>query len=213
MSEPSSGGPPGSLSVADILDLRAYERVRPGFLAQVMAQKRRRRVPLGEIMTLVFESVDTVRFQIQEMARVEKIATDEGIQAELDVYNRLLPTPGELSATLFIELTTDADLRRWLPQLVGIESQLGFDLGPGGSRVPSVPETAHAHVLTREEVTPAVHYLRFVFTPAEIAAFATGPVALVADHPAYRARSELAEATHQELLGDLEGRTVPLDLA
>ena len=75
----------------DVLDLRAYERVREDYRARVIARKRNRRVSLGPIMTLVFECVDTVRFQVQEMARVEKIISDEAIQVELDIYNRLLP--------------------------------------------------------------------------------------------------------------------------
>ena len=204
------------LTLDDILDARAYERVRDDFRARVMARKRLRRVALGDIMTLVFESVDTVRFQIQEMARVEKILTDEGIQGELDVYNRLLPQPGELSATLFIELTTEADLRRWLPQLVGIEEAIAFELPPGASElsgdplVASVPEASHAEALTREAITPAVHYLRFPFTPAQVRAFAAGPVALTARHPRYEARADLSADTRAELLGDLEGRTEPL---
>ena len=80
----------------------------------MIARKRYRRIGLGPIVTLVFESFDTVRFQVQEMARVEKIISDEDLQVELDVYNRLLPSPGELSATLFIELTSDEALREWL---------------------------------------------------------------------------------------------------
>ena len=118
-----------ALTLADILDLRAYERVREEFRAAVIARKRLRRVALGPIMTLVFESVDTVRFQIQEMARVEKILSDEAIQVELDIYNRLLPQVGELSATLFIELTSDGSMREWLPKLVGIERALGVAIG------------------------------------------------------------------------------------
>src|ERR1700733_13347903 len=118
-----------ALTLADVLALRAYERVREEFRAQIIARKRLRRVALGPIMTLVFESVDTVRFQIQEMARVEKILSDEAIQVELDIYNRLLPQVGELSATLFIELTSDGSMREWLPKLVGIESALAVDLG------------------------------------------------------------------------------------
>src|ERR1700733_13950223 len=116
------------LTLADVLDLRAYERVRESYRAQVIARKRLRRVALGPIMTLVFECVDTVRFQVQEMARVEKILTDEGIQTELDIYNRLLPAAGELSATLFIELTSDGSMREWLPKLVGIERALGVEV-------------------------------------------------------------------------------------
>ncbi|MGH9091684.1 MAG: DUF3501 family protein, partial [Acidimicrobiales bacterium] len=218
---PAPGPAPLALTLQDVLDLRAYERVREEFRARVMARKRRRRVSLGPIMTAVFECADTVRFQIQEMARVERILTDEGIQGELDVYNRLLPAPGELSATLFIELTSEEDLRHWLPRLVGVERSLAFELAPSGGEpagsgatvVPSVPEATHAEALTREEVTPAVHYLRFPFTEAEVARFAAGPVALAVRHPAYEARTELDEETRQELLDDLRGRTERLPLA
>ena len=137
------------LTVDDILDLRAYERVRDDFRTRVMAKKRLRRIPLGPVVTLVFECADTVRFQVQEMARAERILTDEGIRGELDVYNRLLPSPGELSATLFIELTSEDQLRHWLPRLVGIERSVAFELSrPPGSTAPptvvSVPEELHA---------------------------------------------------------------------
>ena len=129
------------LTLADVLDLREYERVREAYRERVMARKRRRRVPLGPIMTLAFECVDTVRFQVQEMARVEKILSDAAIQTELDIYNRLLPDPGELSATLFIELTSDGSMREWLPRLVGIERALGVEVevGSGSNGCPACP--------------------------------------------------------------------------
>jgi Protein of unknown function (DUF3501) len=199
------------LTLNDIVDLRAYERIRESFRTEVMATKRKRRIPLGPIMTIVFECEQTVRFQIQEMARVEKIISDQGIQAELDVYNRLLPTPGELSCTLFIELTTEADLRHWLPQLVGIESSLALELHRDDPalgtplQVVSVPEATHDAALTRESVTPAVHYLRFPFAPEALAAW-TEPgtvVTLVSHHPAYEARTVLEEPTRIELEHDL----------
>jgi hypothetical protein len=162
-------------------------------------------------MTLVFECLDTVRFQVQEMARVEKIISDEAIQTELDIYNRLLPSERELSATLLIELTSEADLREWLPKLVGIERQLGIDLA--GSGVASVPETQHAAALSREMVTPAVHYLRFPFTGAEVAAFEdAAEVALVSAHPEYEARTVLTPDVRKELVGDLLGTTKPLPI-
>ena len=201
----------GGLTLADVLDLRAYERVREDYRARVMARKRNRRVALGPIMTLVFECFDTVRFQVQEMARVEKIISDEAIQVELDIYNRLLPGAGELSATLFIELTSDAALREWLPRLVGIEEHIG--LSADGDLVPSVPESQHAAALTRETVTPAVHYLRFGFSAAQVAAFGDADeVALVANHPAYNERTTLTPAVRQELLGDLLGTTKALSI-
>ncbi len=222
MTPPDGPDPPpaarSELTLADIVDLRAYERVREEYRQQVMALKRRRRVALGPIMTVLFESLDTVRFQVQEMARVERIATDEGIADELEVYNRLLPRPGELSATLFIELTTEADLRHWLPGLVGIERALAIELGAGtggepADRVPSEPEATHAEALTRESVTPAVHYLRFRFEEAQVAAFRSGPARLAARHPAYEAEATLGEEARTVLVADLEGRTELLPLA
>src|SRR3954451_8240958 len=102
------------LTIEDIADLRAYERERADFRRSVIELKKRRRVHVGPVVTLLFENADTIRFQIQEMARAEKILTDEGIQTELDIYNPLIPSPGHLAATLFIELTSDAELREWL---------------------------------------------------------------------------------------------------
>jgi hypothetical protein len=202
------------LVLDDVLDLRAYERVRDGYRREVMALKRRRRVPLGPIMTVVFECFDTVRFQVHEMARAERIATDEGIQQELDVYNRLLPTPGALSATLFIELTSEAALREWLPALVGVERALAIEVDEPPERVAgSVPEESHALALTRDAVTPAVHYLRFPFTRAAAEAFAAAPAAALAvHHGAYEAVTLLSEETRAELVGDLAGGAPPLPL-
>jgi hypothetical protein len=207
----AAGQPPTELNLGDVLDLRAYERVREDYRAKIIARKRDRRVALGPVMTLVFECLDTVRFQVQEMARAEKIISDEGIQVELDIYNRLLPSPGELSATVFIELTSDEGLREWLPRLVGIERRLGLSID--GDVVGSVPEAAHEAALTRETVTPAVHYVRFGFSQAEVEAFAqAGEVALVAAHPAYEARTELSPGVRRELLGDLLGTTKALPM-
>jgi hypothetical protein len=207
-----SGGAARDLTLDDVLDLRAYERVRGDYRAKVIALKKNRRVALGPIMTLVFECLDTVRFQVQEMARVEKIISDEGIQTELDIYNRLLPAPGELSATLLIELTSEPDLREWLPKLVGIETKVGVAID--GDVVLSVPEAEHAAALSREEITPAVHYLRFPFGDEQVEAFRTASeVALVSEHPAYPARSVLAPAVREQLLGDLLGTTKPLSIA
>ncbi len=200
------------LTLSDVLDLRAYERVRESYRAAVIARKKNRRVALGPIMTLVFECFDTVRFQVQEMARVEKIISDEAIQVELDTYNRLLPAPGELSATLLIELTTEDDLREWLPKLVGIETQVGISVD--GDVVMSVPEAEHGAALTRDTITPAVHYLRFVFSEAQVAAFGSaGEVALVSTHPAYPNQTVLDPEVRKELLGDLLGTTKPLPIA
>jgi hypothetical protein len=199
---------PGPLTLDDILDQRAYERQRDEFRAQVIAVKKLRRISVGPVITLTFESALTMRFQVQEMARAEKMFSDEQIQHELDVYNRLLPTPGELSATLFLELTTEEDLRHWLPRLVGIERACQLHLGTGDAVqvIASTPEEEHQANLTRETTTSAVHYVRFGFTSDQVAAFVAGPVTMVVDHPGYpdgRPGVVLSDATRAELAADL----------
>lgn len=190
------------LTLDDIADLRAYERERAEFRAHVIEVKRRRRVHVGTVVTLMFENRETVRLQIQEMARVEKILSDEAIQTELDIYNPLIPEPGNLCATLFIELTSDEQMREWLPRLVGIERSLVLRLADG-SEVRCTPEAQHEAQLTREEATAAVHYVTFTFSAEQVEAAAAGPVSLVCDHPAYLEDVLLAPETVAELLRDL----------
>ena len=187
------------------MDLRAYERARHDFRARIIDLKRRRRVAVGPFVTLVFENADTVRFQVQEMARAERMATDEAIQVELDTYNPLVPGPGELSATLFVELTSEPALREWLPRLVGIERAVEVVVGPPDHPwvIAARPEDAHAAQLTREELTASVHYVRWQLDDAQIDAFAAGPVAVGINHRAYAHRATLGADAHRELLGDL----------
>lgn len=196
------------LTLADIADLREYERERDEFRAHVKELKARRRLGVGPIVTLLFENRDTIRFQIQEMARAEKMMSDEAIQGELDVYNPLIPEPGQLSATLFVELTSKDDLKEWLPKLVGIERsvQLRIGEGDGADVVQSRPEEAHEEQLTREEATASVHYIRFELTPEQIDRFERDTVVLAVDHPAYaEEHGKLGDETKAELLRDLRG--------
>jgi hypothetical protein len=198
------------LALDDIADQRAYERERDAFRRAVIAEKKGRRVSVGPVVTLTFESRTTVRFQVQEMARAERMTTDRQIQHELDVYNRLLPSPGELSATLFLELTTEEQLRTWLPRLVGIERSVVLRIGEGGGAhlVRSVPEEDHESQLTRQEVTSAVHYVRFPMTPGQVVDFSAGPVTLLVDHPEYpdgHDGVQLTDATRALLDGDMAG--------
>lgn len=196
---------PRKLTLADIADLRAYERERPEFRARVIELKKRRRVSVGPVITLVFENRDTIRFQIQEMARVEKLITDEAIEGELRAYNPLIPEPGQVSATLFLELTDKMAMFEWLPKLVGIERSVLLRMGTGDDAVAvrCMPEEGHEAQLTREETTASVHYVRWELSPAEIEAFAAGPVSLVIDHEHYPHEVELPADTVAELLADL----------
>ncbi|MEL7209665.1 MAG: DUF3501 family protein, partial [Actinomycetota bacterium] len=169
------------LEMGDIADLREYERERDEFRSHVIDLKRRRRVSVGPFVTFVFENRDTIRFQIQEMARAEKLITDEAIQNELDTYNPLIPEPGQVSATMFIELTSDEELRRWLPQLVGIETEVELRLS-GGSTVRCAVDPDHLQQLTREEITAAVHYVHWDLTSAQVDELVDGPVVLAITH-------------------------------
>ncbi len=189
------------LSLDDIADARAYEREREQLRAEVLALKQRRRVSLGTVVTLMFENRQTMRYQIQEMARVERTFTDEGIMEELAVYNPMIPEAGQLCATLFIELTSDEQLRTWLGKLVGIEQAVVFRL-PNGESVRCVVDPQHAAQLTREHVTAAVHYITFQFTESQVAAFVDG-VVLAIDHPEYLEAVELLPSTVAELRTDL----------
>jgi Protein of unknown function (DUF3501) len=194
------------LTLADIEDLRAYERERDAYRRGVIDLKRRRRVAVGPIVSIVFENRETMRSQVQEMARAERMATDEQIQKELDVYNVLIPEPCELSATLFIELSGEDALREWLPRLVGIEHSVILRLPaptPAEAIVRAVPESAHEEVLTRPEITASVHYIRFALDPVQVERFSAGPVTLAIDHPEYSAQAVLSEETTAELLSDL----------
>jgi hypothetical protein len=193
------------LTVDDIADLRAYERERPEFRERIIAMKKTRRVGVGPIITLMFENRDTMRFQIQEMARAEKILSDDAIAHEVATYNALIPEPGQLSATLFLELTSKMQLVEWLPKLVGIERSVELVIGEGAGSavVTSIPEEAHEEQLTRPDATASVHYVRFELTPDEVERFAAEPVVLAVNHPHYVEGVPLSGETKAALLTDL----------
>jgi hypothetical protein len=188
------------LTFDDIKDLREYERERDEFRRHIVEMKKRRRVQLGDLVTITFENTDTMRFQVQEMARIERMLTDEQIRTELDMYNQLIPESNELSGTLFIEIDDKERLYEWLPKLVGVQRAVSIWLHDGSS-VPSTPEDEER--LTREETTTTVHYLKFRFAPEQVDAFAAGPARIVVDHPNYNAVVQLTEEQRSELIEDL----------
>jgi len=192
------------LRLDDIADARAYEREREPFRDRIIALKKLRRVAVGPVISFVFENRDTIRFQIQEMARAERLYSDEAIQTELDTYNPLIPATGHLSATMFVELTSRAEMEHWLPRLVGIEQTVKILL-PGGDSILATVEGAHAAQLTRDEMTASVHYVSFGFNDEQIRDFHAGPATLALDHPEYRYQTEFADATKTSLEVDLLG--------
>ena len=190
------------LTVDDIVDMRAYERERDDLRRRIIELKKTRRVALGQVISIVFENTDTMRWQVQEMARAERMLRDEQIEHEVETYNQLIPDPGELSGTLLLELTSDAELREWLPKLVGIEHHIAFAF-PDGSTAFGRTSDDDEERLTRDDTTAAVHFLRFKLTPAQVAVFEDGPVRLRSDHPAYSAETELDPAQRAALAADL----------
>lgn len=191
------------LALADIADHRAYENERDDFRQRIIALKKVRRVPVGPFVTFVFENRETIRFQIQEMARVERLVTDEAIENELAAYNPLIPEPGHLSATMFIELTSDEDLRRWLPMLAGIERSVRLRIGE--TTVAFTLDPAHEKQLTRADTTSAVHYVGAEIDASLVDDFVTGNLALVIDHPDYQHETLLSPETVAELATDVGG--------
>jgi hypothetical protein len=197
------------LTLADIADLRAYEREREELRSSVIALKQKRRISVGPLITFVFENRETIRFQIQEMARAEKLMADDQIETELRIYNPLIPEPNHLAATMFIELTSDEQLREWLPKLVGVQAEVEIrvgtdEAGAGGDVVRCIVDPDHAEQLSRTDITASVHYVHFQFSDAEVKRFAQERVGVAVTHPAYEHVTVLGFASRAELLQDLE---------
>lgn len=191
------------LTAQDILPSADYERQREEFRARIIALKQRRRLSVGPLITLVFENRDTLRFQIQEMIRVERIFDPAKVQEELDVYNALLPSADELSATLLIEITDEAKMKEWLDRFMGLDHGETVAVVAGGERVYGVFEGGHSH----ETKISAVHFVRFRPTASMKAAFADlrQPVTITVNHGGYHAEAPVPGSLREEWLKDLAG--------
>jgi len=189
------------LRLEDIKPLSDYESVRKAFRERIIAMKKGRRALLGDRISVVFENRETVLFQIQEMMRVEHIYDPVKIQDELDTYNPLIPGPGELSATLYIEITESDRIKEGLDQLFGIDNGRSVFLELGPDRIYGRFESGHS----REDKLSAVHYVRFNFSPPQRTDFQKGgiPAALVVDHPHYSARTVFSPEARDQLAKDL----------
>jgi hypothetical protein len=185
-----------------LLSLEAYAKARGEFRARVLAHKKPRTVHLGDHVTLIFEDELTIRYQIQEMLRIEKTFEEEGIQEELDAYNPLVPDGTNFKSTMLIEYEDPADRAAALARLVGIER--GVWIAVEGC--PRVNATADEDLPREtESKTAAVHFLRFELTPDMIAALRGGAnLAIGVEHPQYRASiPAVPAATRAALVADL----------
>ncbi len=184
-----------------LLSLESYARDRNAFRARVMEHKKRRTVHLGANLTLLFEDELTIRYQVQEMLRIERIFEDEGIQGELDAYNPLVPDGTNWKATMLIEYPEPEERRRMLERLKGIERQVWVQV-QGHGRVAAIADEDLER--ENEEKTSSVHFLRFELTPPMRQALRAGAgVTVGVDHPAYRAQTELAREVCAALAADL----------
>ncbi len=184
-----------------LLSLEAYARERTAFRARVIEHKKRRTVHLGEHVTLIFEDELTVRYQIQEMLRIERIFEEAGIEAELEVYNPLVPDGGNLKATMLIEYTDVAERQRSLAKLKGIEDRVWVQ-AEGSARVHAIADEDLER--ENEEKTSAVHFLRFELDPGMRTAIRGGaPLRVGVDHANYQAQVTTPPAVREALAGDL----------
>ncbi len=187
------------LVAEELWDLHQYELERDAYRDHMIALKRARRVSVGPQATFVFENRETVRAQVQEMLRVERIVKPEAIQAELDIYNELVPGAHELSATLMIEITDIANIRSVLDRLIGLDEHVTMQIGDDRVQASFDPKQFEADRIS------AVQYVRFPLG-AELAARFSDlevPVTLRLEHPNYAHQTELSRAVRASLAADL----------
>jgi hypothetical protein len=185
-----------------LLTLEAYAKARPALRAEIIEHKKKRTVHLGNHVSLLFEDEKTLRYQVQEMLRIERIFEEEGIQSELDAYNPLVPDGSNFKATMLIEYDNAAERKHALARLIGIEDHLFIQV-EGQARVHAIADED----LDREndEKTSAVHFVRFELTqPMKDALKSGAQMMLGCDHPNYPAHlEELPLETLASLIKDL----------
>lgn len=193
-----------ALRADDLISIEEYDRQRESFRATIIALKQRRRISVGPLITLVFENRDTLRFQIQEMIRAERIIDPAKVQDELDVYNALLPDQDELSATLLIEITEEARIKDKLDQFMGLDHGNKVSIIADGEAAFGEFEGGRSH----ESKISAVHFVRFRPTASMQRTFAdlTRPVKIRVDHGGYQQEVPVPGTMREEWLADLKGR-------
>ncbi len=185
-----------------LMTLEAYARQREEFRAKVMAHKKNRKVYVGNHVTLMFEDELTMRYQIQEMLRVERIFEEDGIRDELEAYNPLIPDGSNWKATMLIEYPDVEQRRQMLTRLKGAEKRVWVQVS-GCSRVHAIADEDMER--EDEEKTSAVHFLRFELTPDMIRSLKHGAALVIGiDHPAYQVAGEtVGDAVRLSLIKDL----------
>ena len=176
------------LQRADLWSLEDYSEHRLSFREAVMAHKKDRRVHIGEHVQLIFEDRLTIKYQIQEMLRIEKIFESAGIQEELDAYNPLIPDGGNWKCTMLIQYEDITERKRRLEELVGIEDRVWVRVGSGDRIWPIADEDMDR---SKEDKTAAVHFMRYEVPEADRQAAKAGePIVFGVEHVAYPCEPE-----------------------
>ena len=184
-----------------LLPLETYARERNAFRARVIEHKKHRTVPLGSHLRLLFEDELTVRYQVQEMLRIERIFEEQGIQHELDAYNPLVPDGTNWKATMLLEYPDADERKRKLAELKGIERRVWIEV-QGGERIYAIADEDLAR--ENEEKTSSVHFLRFELGAPLREALGRGAALTVGvDHPRYQASVQLPPDVRSALCADL----------
>jgi len=184
-----------------LLSLEAYARERNAYRSRVIAHKKLRTVHAGDAVTLIFEDEQTIRYQVQEMLRIERIFEDEGIRGELEAYNPLIPDGANWKATMLIEYPEPEERRRRLAELKGIEDRTWVQV-EGCERVYAIADEDLER--ENEEKTSSVHFLRFELDEDMRRGLKRGAALSVGiDHPHYRASVGVAPEVRASLAGDL----------
>jgi hypothetical protein len=193
------------IAAESLLSLEAYARERNAYRSRVIAHKKLRTVHVGEHVTLIFEDELTIRYQVQEMLRIERIFEEDGIRGELEAYNPLIPDGSNWKATMLIEYPEPEERRRRLAELKGIEDRCWVEVaGPNGGNARVYAIADEDMERENEEKTSAVHFVRFELDRKMRAALKAGAALAVGiDHPHYRASVTLGPEVRRSLLGDL----------
>ena len=195
------------LNRSDLWSLEEYAEQRPSFRTRVMAHKKTRQLPMGDFARLYFENELTIRYQIQEMLRIEKVFEAEGINEELESYNPLIPDGHNWKATFMIEIDDPIERAQQLANMIGIENKVWLQV-EGCDRVYPIADEDMER--DNEHKTSSVHFLRFELSPSMIAAAHSGGAILAGvDHAAYTIPEfEIASAIRDSLVEDLDEITI-----
>jgi hypothetical protein len=192
----------GHITPESLMTLEAYTKWRKVHKPEIIAHRKLRSVQLGDHVNLQFESETTIRYQIQEMLRIEKVFEEEGIVQEIEAYAPLVPTGTNWKATMMLEYTDVNERKRELGRLIGIEDRMFVEV-QGYARVYAIADEDLDR--ENEEKTSAVHFVRFELTPAMCAAVKAGAmVKMGCDHTHYPAHMEVSAETLASLAGDLK---------